>query len=48
VSLPTFEIFSIDNFIFHPDFGIGQVKETSEGSMGLTYKIHFNKDNHLR
>jgi len=48
VSLPTFEIFSIDDFVFHADFGIGQVKESNEGSMGLTYKIHFNKDNHQR
>ena len=42
------EIFKVDDCVFHADFGIGQIKETNQGSMGLTYKIHFNKDNHTR
>jgi DNA helicase-2/ATP-dependent DNA helicase PcrA len=42
------EIFTPGDFIFHKDFGIGQIKESYEGSMGLTYKVHFNKDNHQR
>ncbi len=48
VSLPPEEIFSTGDFIFHKDFGIGQIKDSYEGSMGLTYKVHFNKDNHQR
>lgn len=42
------EIYTVGDFIFHQDFGIGQIKESYEGSMGLTYKVHFNKDNHQR
>lgn len=34
--------------IFHKDFGIGQVQQAYEGSMGLTYKILFDKDQSLR
>ncbi len=48
VVLPPAEVFSAGDFIFHKDFGIGQVKESYEGSMGLTYKVHFNKDDHQR
>lgn len=48
VDLQPLETFSPGDCIFHKDFGIGQIKETYEGSMGLTYKVHFNKDNHLR
>lgn len=42
------DAFTVGDFIFHQDFGIGQVREAYDGSMGLTYKILFNKDNHLR
>lgn len=42
------EAFAVGDFIFHHDFGIGQVREAYDGSMGLTYKVLFNKDNHLR
>lgn len=34
--------------VFHRDFGIGQIKEAYQGSMGLTYKIFFSKDNTLK
>lgn len=34
--------------IFHKDFGLGEVQEAYEGSMGLTYKILFDKDHSLR
>lgn len=42
------EALATGDFVFHKDFGIGQIKESYEGSMGLTYKVHFNKDNHQR
>lgn len=42
------EIFSAGDCIFHPEFGIGQVQEAADGSMGITYKVLFNKDNHVR
>lgn len=34
--------------IFHKDFGIGQIQEAHEGSMGLTYKVLFDKDQSLK
>lgn len=42
------EEFVIGDTVFHKEFGIGQVKETYQGSMGLTYKIFFTKDNSLK
>lgn len=42
------EVFQMGDTLFHKDFGIGQVKEAYEGSMGLTYKIFFTKDSSLR
>jgi DNA helicase-2/ATP-dependent DNA helicase PcrA len=42
------KIFSTGDRIFHNDFGIGQIQETYEGSMGLTYKILFDKDKSLK
>lgn len=44
----TVEEFEPGATIFHKDFGIGQVKEAYQGSMGLTYKIFFTKDNSLK
>lgn len=38
------EEFSVEETIFHKEFGIGQVKEAYQGSLGLTYKIFFIKD----
>jgi DNA helicase-2/ATP-dependent DNA helicase PcrA len=46
--LPSGEIFAVGDTIFHKDFGIGQIKEAYEGSMGLTYKIFFTKDNTIK
>jgi DNA helicase II / ATP-dependent DNA helicase PcrA len=34
--------------IFHKEFGLGQIQEAYEGSMGLTYKILFDKDQSLK
>ena len=34
--------------IFHKDFGVGQIQEIYEGSMGTTYKVRFDKDNSLK
>jgi len=34
--------------VFHKDFGVGIVRGAVEGSMGLTYKILFSKDNRER
>lgn len=42
------EAFSAGDTIFHQDFGIGQIKEAYEGSLGLTYKVFFSKDNSLK
>lgn len=40
--------FQTGDTIFHQDFGIGQVREVYEGSLGLTYKIFFTKDNNTK
>jgi len=45
---PASEAFVPGDRIFHKDFGIGQVKDAYEGSMGLTYKVMFDKDNSLK
>jgi DNA helicase-2/ATP-dependent DNA helicase PcrA len=37
-------VFAPGDRIFHKDFGIGLIQEAYEGSMGLTYKILFDKD----
>ena len=42
------ERFTSGDRIFHKDFGIGQVQEAYEGSMGLAYKILFDKDQSLK
>jgi DNA helicase II / ATP-dependent DNA helicase PcrA len=42
------EAFVPGDRIFHKDFGVGQVKDAYEGSMGLTYKVMFDKDNSLK
>jgi DNA helicase II / ATP-dependent DNA helicase PcrA len=34
--------------IFHKDFGIGQIQEVYKGSLGLAYKILFDKDQSLK
>ena len=39
------EKFSVGDAIFHKEFGVGVVREVYEGSLGLTYKIIFSKDN---
>lgn len=40
--------FSPGERIFHQEFGIGQIQEAYEGSMGLTYKVLFDKDQSLK
>jgi DNA helicase-2/ATP-dependent DNA helicase PcrA len=42
------EEFAVGDTIFHKEFGIGQVKESYQGSLGLTYKIFFVKDSSLK
>ncbi|MBA3721274.1 MAG: UvrD-helicase domain-containing protein [Parachlamydiaceae bacterium] len=42
------EEFDAEDTIFHKDFGIGQIREVYQGSMGLTYKIFFTKDNTVK
>lgn len=37
--------FSNGELVFHNDFGIGKVLNSKESSSGLTYDIHFQKDN---
>jgi DNA helicase-2/ATP-dependent DNA helicase PcrA len=44
----TGQVFVPGDRIFHKDFGIGQIQEAYEGSMGLTYKIRFDKDQSLK
>lgn len=34
--------------IFHQEFGVGIIKDVYQGSLGLTYKILFSKDNRER
>jgi DNA helicase-2/ATP-dependent DNA helicase PcrA len=38
------ESFDSGQRILHKDFGVGEIREAYEGSMGLTYKIFFEKD----
>ena len=35
----------IGDAVFHSEFGVGIVREIYQGSVGLTYKIHFSNDN---
>jgi len=42
------EVFNAGDQIQHKDFGLGQIKEIYEGSMGLTYKVLFEKDQSLK
>lgn len=42
------EAFASGDRIFHKDFGVGEVRDSYEGSMGLTYKILFEKDRSLK
>lgn len=45
---PSTEKFEVGDTVFHKDFGIGQIKNVAEGSLGLTYKVFFTKDNSTR
>jgi DNA helicase II / ATP-dependent DNA helicase PcrA len=42
------EEFEAGDTIFHKDFGVGQIKEAYQGSLGLSYKVLFTKDNSLK
>lgn len=44
---PIYE-YDVGSTIFHKDFGIGVIRDSQEGSLGLTYKIFFSKDNRER
>ena len=39
---------SLGDTVFHQDFGIGVIKQVYEGSIGLTFKVFFSKDNRER
>lgn len=36
--------FSLNQLVFHNDFGVGKIIKIKESSSGLTYDIHFQKD----
>lgn len=40
--------YDVGSTIFHQDFGIGIIRDSQQGSLGLTYKIYFSKDNRER
>ena len=42
------EEFNPGDRIFHPEFGLGEIQDAYEGSMGLTYKILFDRDHSLK
>jgi DNA helicase-2/ATP-dependent DNA helicase PcrA len=42
------EDFGPGDRIFHKDFGVGEVRDVYEGSMGLTYKVFFDKDSSVK
>ena len=42
------DLFNEGDAVFHQDFGIGIVRQISQGSVGPTYKILFSKDNRER
>lgn len=41
-------VYDVGSTIFHKDFGVGIIRDTQQGSLGLTYKIFFSKDNRER
>jgi DNA helicase-2/ATP-dependent DNA helicase PcrA len=43
-----FYTYDVGSTVYHKDFGIGIIRDTQQGSLGLTYKIHFSKDNKER
>jgi DNA helicase II / ATP-dependent DNA helicase PcrA len=43
-----FYTYDVGSSIYHKDFGVGIIKDTSQSSLGLTYKIFFSKDNRER
>lgn len=42
------ETFEAGERIFHHEFGVGQIQEAYHGSMGLTYKVLFDKGHSLK
>lgn len=47
-SVPELEELSVDDAVFHKEFGVGIVRQIYQGSAGLTYKVLFSKDNRER
>ena len=41
-------VYDVGSTIFHKDFGVGIIRDSQQGSLGLTYKILFSKDNRER
>lgn len=40
--------YDVGSTIFHKDFGVGIIRDSQQGSLGLTYRIYFSKDNRER
>ncbi|MBS0656145.1 MAG: UvrD-helicase domain-containing protein [Verrucomicrobia bacterium] len=38
----------VGDAVFHPQFGIGKIVSSQNGSLGLIYDVHFTKDNKTR
>jgi DNA helicase II / ATP-dependent DNA helicase PcrA len=47
-TVPDHEPLEVSDAVYHVEFGVGVIKQIMEGSLGLTYKIHFSKDNRER
>lgn len=40
--------FTTGDVVFHPQFGVGRIENTMEGSLGITYDILFSNDGKVR
>jgi DNA helicase-2/ATP-dependent DNA helicase PcrA len=47
-SLADINALVVGDTVFHHDFGVGVIKQAYEGSVGLTFKVFFTKDNRER
>ncbi|MBA3816323.1 MAG: UvrD-helicase domain-containing protein [Parachlamydiaceae bacterium] len=47
-TLPEYDEFKVDDAVFHKDFGLGIIRKSYTGSIGLIYKVYFAKDNSER
>lgn len=42
------DVFAIGDFVFHHQFGVGNIRQVYENSTGLTYRVFFSKDSSER